>query len=497
MKLLLNIIKCILPVFFAMIFASCDLLDNDSQGGTGVGDVEFVMNSETDFNVNPQGESVKIEFSSSASWKLTLDTSSSTEWISVNRTAGQKGDSQVTVEVQANYSGQARSATLTISADEVSQVITVSQDAIPEKDIQEFSILSEEAYISYVGGIVEVNIVHTAPYELKVTDEWISEYETKASGFLVTHKFLVEANPGWKERVANVAFCTDRMCIPFAIIQEADPNAVEPEDPADRVWEGVIEEGWETKEFLHRPVAMRFTADWCGYCPMMATALDDAKEKLGGNLEVMSLHCSGGLQYSPLTSLERQYMIAGYPTGIIDGMTEVGNYSTTSYTTSAALEAISFTESNFSTNTSISWVSTLQDRKVKASLSVYLKEPGKYKITVFAVEDNIRGYQNGAGSSYIHNGVPRHVFSSVTGDEYVASSENEVATIAYSGKMPKACNLENMRLVVYVQRSMEENSVLATGNYGGYFIDNSATAKLGESHSIDFVPSSDTEDMNQ
>lgn len=497
MKLLLNIIKCILPVFFAMIFASCDLLDNDSQGGTGVGDVEFVMNSETDFNVNPQGESVKIEFSSSASWKLTLDTSSSTEWISVNRTAGQKGDSQVTVEVQANYSGQARSATLTISADEVSQVITVFQDAIPEKDIQEFSILSEEAYISYVGGIVEVNIVHTAPYELKVTDEWISEYETKASGFLVTHKFLVDVNSSWKERVANIAFCTDQMCIPYTITQEADPNAVEPEDPADRVWEGVIEEGWETKEFLHRPVAMRFTADWCGYCPMMATALDDAKEKLGGNLEVMSLHCSGGLQYSPLTSLERQYMIAGYPTGIIDGMTEVGNYSTTSYTTSAALEAISFTESNFSTNTSISWVSTLQDRKVKASLSVYLKEPGKYKITVFAVEDNIRGYQNGAGSSYIHNGVPRHVFSSVTGDEYVASSENEVATIAYSGKMPKACNLENMRLVVYVQRSMEENSVLATGNYGGYFIDNSATAKLGESHSIDFVPSSDTEDMNQ
>lgn len=497
MKLLFNLIKCILPAFFAMIFASCDLLDNDSQGGTGVGDVEFVMNSETDFNVNPQGESVKIEFSSSASWKLTLDTSSSTEWISVNRTAGQKGDSQVTVEVQANYSGQARSATLTISADEVSQAITVSQDAIPEKDIQEFSILSEEAYISYVGGIVEVNIVHTAPYELKVTDEWISEYETKASGYLVTHKFLVEANPGWKERVANVAFCTDRMCIPFAIIQEADPNAVEPEDPADKVWEGVIEEGWEDKEFLHRPVAMRFTADWCGYCPMMATALDDAKERLGGNLEVMSLHCSGGLQYSPLTSLERQYKISGYPTGIIDGMTEVGNYSTTSYTASVALEAISFTESNFSTNTSISWVSTLQDRKVKASLSVYLKEPGKYKITVFAVEDNIRGYQNGAGSSYIHNGVPRHVFSSVTGDEYVASSENEVATIAYSGKMPKACNLENMRLVVYVQRSMEENSVLATGNYGGYFIDNSATAKLGESHSIDFVPSSDTEDMNQ
>lgn len=497
MKVALNLIKGILLVFFSVMFASCDLLDNNAQGDSDAENVVFVMNSETDFNVDPQGETIKIEFSSSASWKLVLEPASSTEWISVNRTAGQKGDSQVLIDIPANYSGQDRSATLTLIAGEESQAIMISQDQIPETEIHDFRILSEEAYISYGGGIVEVKILHTAPYELKVTDEWITEFDTMVSGYCVTHKFLVDANSSWKERVANIAFCTDQMCIPYTITQEADPNAVEPEDPADRVWEGVIEEGWETKEFLHRPVAMRFTADWCGYCPMMATALDDAKEKLGGNLEVMSLHCSGGLQYSPLTSLERQYMIAGYPTGIIDGMTEVGNYSTTSYTTSAALEAISFTESNFSTNTSISWVSTLQDRKVKASLSVYLKEPGKYKITVFAVEDNIRGYQNGAGSSYIHNGVPRHVFSSVTGDEYVASSENEVATIAYSGKMPKACNLENMRLVVYVQRSMGENSVLATGNYGGYFIDNSATAKLGESHSIDFVPSSDTEDMNQ
>jgi thiol-disulfide isomerase/thioredoxin len=362
----------------------------------------------------------------------------------------------------------------------------ISQDQIPETEIHDFRILSEEAYISYGGGIVEVKILHTAPYELKVTDEWITEFDTMVSGYCVTHKFLVDANSSWKERVANIAFCTDQMCIPYTITQEADPNAVEPEDPADRVWEGVIEEGWETKEFLHRPVAMRFTADWCGYCPMMATALDDAKEKLGGNLEVMSLHCSGGLQYSPLTSLERQYMIAGYPTGIIDGMTAVGNYQSSSYTASVAVEAVNYTESNFSTMTAVGWVSELKERKLKTSLSVYLKEPGTYKVTVLAVEDNIRAYQNGYGNNYKHNGVPRHVFTSISGDEYEASSANEVAQLVYSGKIPDKCNLDNMRLVVYVQRSMGDKSGLASGNYGGYFIDNSASAKLGESRDLDF-----------
>jgi hypothetical protein len=33
---------------------------------------------------------------------------------------------------------------------------------------------------------------------------------------------------------------------------------------------------------------------------------------------------------------------------------------------------------------------------------------------------------------------------------------------------------------------MGDKSGLASGNYGGYFIDNSASAKLGESRDLDF-----------
>lgn len=98
-----------------MMFASCDLLDNNAQGDSDAENVVFVMNSE-------------IEFSSSASWKLVLEPASSTEWISVNRTAGQKGDSQVLIDIPANYSGQDRSATLTLIAGEESQAIMISQD---------------------------------------------------------------------------------------------------------------------------------------------------------------------------------------------------------------------------------------------------------------------------------------------------------------------------------------------------------------------------------
>lgn len=494
MKAVFSFIRYILPCLLFMAFWSCDDLKDDKPLKDEK--TEIVLNSETEFSVDPNGESMILGFSSTASWHLVLDISSSDAWISVNKNSGQKGSASVMLTALPNYSGQVRYATITITAGDVSEIVSFTQETVPEADVPSFKILSENAVISHKGGIVEVKLISSIHYDLKVTDEWVREVETKTSGQQINHFFEVDANAGWTERVAHLAFCTDQLCIPYTITQEADPDAVEPEDPADKQWAGKIEEGWEDKEFLHHPVAMRFTADWCGYCPMMATALDEAKETLGGNLEVLSMHCSGGLEYSPLTKLESQYRIGGYPTGIIDGMTEVGNYSSTSYTASVAVEAVRYTESNFSTMTTVGWISQLKDRKLKTSLSVYLKEPGTYKVTVLAVEDNIRAYQSGAGSNYQHNGVPRHAFSSISGDEYVASSANEVAQLVYSGKIPEACNLENMRLVVYVQRSMGDKSGLASRNYGGYFIDNSATAKLGESHDIEFAPASGTESVN-
>lgn len=485
MKAVLNFIRFVLPCFVVMALSSCDsFLQGDSPVEEENVTIDF--SSEADIKIDPNGETMVIGFSSTDSWHLVLDTSSSDEWISVNKNSGQKGSTSVMVTAQANYSGQVRYATMKVSAGEVSETVAFTQEAIPDVDIPSFKILSENAVISHRGGIVDVKIISSIDYDLKVTDEWVREVETKISGQQITHFFEVDANPGWQERVAHIAFCTDQLCIPYTITQQADPNAVEPDDPADKEWTGKIEEGWETKEFVHHPVAMRFTADWCGYCPMMATALDEAKETLGGNLEVLSMHCSGSLEYSPLTKLERQYRIGGYPTGIIDGMTAVGNYQSSSYTASVAVEAVNYTESNFSTMTAVGWVSELKERKLKTSLSVYLKEPGTYKVTVLAVEDNIRAYQNGYGNNYKHNGVPRHVFTSISGDEYEASSANEVAQLVYSGKIPDKCNLDNMRLVVYVQRSMGDKSGLASGNYGGYFIDNSASAKLGESRDLDF-----------
>lgn len=482
MKLTINFLKFVLSCMLIIMAVSCEPIQSDGQDEETA--TEITMNTSPKADLDPAGESMIIGFTATRNWSINLDVPSDDAWLSVNKTSGQKGSSSVMVTAQANYTGQVRTASMTIVTNADSETITFVQESVPEDELPSFMILSENTVISSDGGRVEVRLVSKIEYTLKVDDEWVHEVETKGE-HQITHVFDVDPNPAEQERVAHIAFCTDQLCVPYIITQEGDPNIPEPIDPTENEWTGIVEEGWESMEFAHRPVAMRFTADWCGYCPMMASAFETLRKNLNGNLEVLSLHCAGGLEYSPCTVLERQYRVGGYPSGVIDGMTQVGNYSSPSYTVSAAMDAVNLTESNFTTETSMSWVSSEKKRKVKTSLSVYLRQPGRYLITVLAVEDNIVAYQYGAGDNYVHNGVVRYALSSISGDEYIAESENEVAKLLYSYRVPESYNLDNMRLVVYVQRSMGEKSVLASGNYGGYFIDNSATSKFGESHNID------------
>lgn len=491
------VLRQVLPCLLVMVLSSCELLDYLLQEELPQEEnAEIVIGSDKEIAVNPEGESVLIGFTSSQSWTLELKFASDDEWITADKVSGQPGTVSLRLTALANDTEQTRKAEMTISSDDTTAMVKFTQAPKGMAETPSFEILSEDAVVGPEGGVVEVALISNIEYTMKVVDDWVHEVGTRTEE-QITHVFEVDANPTAEQRVAYIAFCTDELCIPYTITQEGKENTEIPDDPKDPEWNGIVEEGWESMEFVHRPVAMRFTADWCGYCPMMAEAFEILSENLNGNIEVLSLHCSGGLAYDPCNTLAYQYEVDGYPFGIIDGMTQVVNYSNTAYTASYALEAVRFTESNFSTVTSAGWVSSLSGRQVSISLSAYLKEEGTYRITVLAVEDDIHGYQNGGGNDYVHNGVVRHAFSAIEGDEYVAATSNDVAKLTYSGEIPDSCNMDNMRIVVYIQRSMGSKGGLATGNYGGYFIDNSSTSKIGQTHYIDAEKVSGTEDINK
>lgn len=90
-------------------------------------------------------------------------------------------------------------------------------------------------------------------------------------------------------------------------------------------------------------------------------------------------------------------------------------------------------------------------------------------MTVLLVEDDIIGYQAGASSDYEHNGVIRAAMSNALGESFTVSEDNTVKEFEYTASVPSGCNKDNMRVVVYIQA--KDGSV--------WYIDNSATAKLG------------------
>lgn len=158
---------------------------------------------------------------------------------------------------------------------------------------------------------------------------------------------------------------------------------------------GTEKDDWQYGNFVHRSLAMRFTADWCGYCPMMAEAFNNAKGQMSGHLEVVSMHGSGGLTFSETVTLERQFGVQGYPTGIVDRR--------------AATDVARETQAACPANVGIAASSSNVLREMDMDMTLYFKEADTYKVTILLLEDNIVGYQNGVVNSnnYVHNDVAR------------------------------------------------------------------------------------------
>ncbi len=334
-----------------------------------------------------------------------------------------------------------------------------------------FELSTNKVNLSAMGGEFVVKVVANIGYYISSKSEWIEEVSkvNDPAAHTTTHTFKVGANPANEVRNGVIVFCNDnQVCIPVTVIQSATADI-------------------ENSSFYHRSVAMRFTADWCGFCPIMAKAFDKAKEETDDKLEVISVHCDGGLVFTSAAPLANQFSATAFPTGIVDGRIFIGNDANDNGVANMAeltKQVIRQTEEKYSTSSGISFKSSVDGRSLSVDLSMYFKEAETYKYTVLLVEDNIVAYQadyvNGESDDYVHNGVARMALTSVTGDQITAETANAVKTVNLTCSVPSAFNFENMRVVVYVQRQFGSRPVIQSGSYGDWYIDNSASAKDGE-----------------
>lgn len=334
---------------------------------------------------------------------------------------------------------------------------------------QYFSFSPEEVSLSKAGDIFTIEVKATMGFHFDIVSDWIWEVGHEGNPIVgATYSFKASQNNG-EERDGYILLCNDSglgagNCYYIAVHQAAGS----PED-------------WKTAEFAHHSLGMRFTATWCGYCPIMNETFRMARQKLGDRFQYACFYSSssgGNYGFSGINTLTSQYGVTGFPTGIIDGRIKIENYAS-DYASDLIVKAVQETESSYPTATGIGVVSSLEGSTVSVNVDVYAHLADSYLLTVLLLENGIIGYQNGYGDGFVHNKVVRKAFTSVSGNAFSISA-NEKKSFSFSTALSDEYDPDNLEILVYVQRPFGSQPVIQSGKYGDYYVDNCVSLPVGK-----------------
>lgn len=347
-------------------------------------------------------------------------------------------------------------------------------DEVAVRRVSSFELTQSEYAVSNLGDKIEVEVLSDDSYTVKVNNDWIQELTTKATSH--HHTFQVAANGG-EARSGTIHFITSYN----------DTTTVTLHQSA-----GIVaDECWKEKDFYHRSLATRFTATWCGYCPRIGTALTDANASYPDRIEQLTLHPNSSdsrLAFAGTAAIERYYSLVGYPTCVMDSRALV-DYA------AQIVAVVQETGQNYGTSTGISFNSVVKDSALTLDLSLYFKQSGDYLVTVFLIEDNIvtpqKNYYGTDYTAYTHMAVARKAISALTGDVVSITNDYSVFTKHYATTLSSDYVTENCRVLVYVQKqygtTRPQNVENVTYNdFGGYYVDNSLSGKIGETIPLAF-----------
>ena len=431
------------------------------EGAKSDASITLVQTSKDEINVSGDGAKVKVGFASALDWYVETPD----EWITVTPDKGAAGNALITVQVDKNLETEERTGVVNICSDDLVFPVRVIQKPYEAT----FEIFEDHKYVSCLGGEVTIRINTDIDFEFSIDADWLKSAESKVASVKEVVLYA-EPNPLEEQRSAVVTFQAYGRTCEVTVTQLAA---------------GTEADDWQFASFVHRSLAMRFTATWCGYCPYMGTAFKTAKSQMSGSLELVSLH--GGdsnYEFFGTTTLGNRYRISGYPTGIVDGRVSIPNYSSTSTTAEVTVNAIKETIENYPTTAGIACSSSIDGNTLSVDVSLYLKKADSYRLTILLLEDDITGYQNGAGMGYDHDDVARLAVTSISG-ETIKTDSPSVWTNTYTATLNDKWNKDNLRLLFYVERTYGEHPKVEGvegaeyGNYGEYYVDNCRAVEVG------------------
>ncbi|MDD6104430.1 MAG: Omp28-related outer membrane protein [Bacteroidales bacterium] len=237
------------------------------------------------------------------------------------------------------------------------------------------------------------------------------------------------------------------------------------------------------KTFYRRSLGVRFTATWCGYCPMMAEAFKIAMKEEEGRIVNLNIYGaqSQDLTYRFVNEMQNYYKVEGYPTGAMNDVAQVANYS--SATTANIIKGLANeAKNNLPANSQLACVSSLDGNKVNLELFIATKEAKQCKLHVFLVENDIVQSQTNGGANYVHNYVARTAMTAAhMGDDY-SFEANSIKYVPLSVDVPSAVrDQNNLAIIAYVTYEGNYHGSVANADYMdfGNIVDNVIYCPVG------------------
>ena len=201
-----------------------------------------------------------------------------------------------------------------------------------------------------------------------------------------------------------------------------------------------------------------YTGTWCGYCPRLAIAIDNAVMQ-NDNVVPVAIHDDNDMMFPYTNQLESTFGVTGFPTG------KVNRTTTWDESSNQPINLLSVRKKmGLAINSSIS------GNNINAEIKVHydLGETGSQRLVVYLLENGLvfpqENYYNSDPSSpwyqtgnpiqnFAHNHVARQVFTNVFGD-VIPSSETTTGNtyeVDYSMIIPSSVqNNDNLEIVAFV-----------------------------------------------
>lgn len=448
-----------IPLFYALSVE----FNSDSKIIMKVGEIKEVA-----YTVTSNTDDVSVESMSSSDLKTVVVPSSAKKGV-IRIKSEHNSDEYSKVVVLISNQGNSIMRTFTVSAD----------GEVPPY----FDVSPREVEVPSDGGDFSVQVKTNIGYTVDIASDWITKKSSSTSDDITTLIFTAAKNGTTSDRTGRISFCADNtQCYLVSVTQRAGST-----DP----------ENWAQRPFYHRSLAMRFTATWCGYCPMMNSAIAAAQAQFPNKIEYLAVHGGGSDLETPQSGkLESTYGIGGYPTGVMDGRAVVQNYPI-DVTTAMFTNLLKEMEDNYPVATGVAISSALSGGKVNVNLKLYSKVSEAMKVTVMLVEDGIVGYQadyvDGNHNNYVHNGVCRASFTDIKGNEVNISDATKPYDMNFSMTVPNSVyDTANLKVMVYVMRSKSAVSHVKKvpyaeyGNFA-YYVDNAKSALVGTDSPLEFA----------